>query len=386
MADPCVLLVGETYHNSNLFYKTRFLSNNMMVYLSQNDSTSIICNSNDLNLAQQNTHVQNVYSYSHFNYVHHIKKLGHKDLAFLMMIKDILDHHSIQQVTVPKDFPAFFANGLMKMGYPLNISCELFVKERSIKTEDEILWVEEVQHACEYAMDRAETIIRESIVRFGMLYYQNNELTTDKLKRSIEIALLEKDCLVFTTIVSCGKSSANPHYFENEIIRANEPILIDIFPFHRHNRYYSDMTRTFSKGSPNLRIIHMHESVQHAHEEVLKHVREGVTASQLYQVACNSFNRDGYNTLREQKPTEAMMDKGFIHSIGHGIGLDLHEPPFLFSQDIPLCAGNIITIEPGLYDPQQGGVRIEDIILVTQDGYRLLSNYHNNLIIPIQDQ
>ncbi|MDH4128167.1 MAG: Xaa-Pro peptidase family protein [Spirochaetota bacterium] len=381
MTENAILMVGESYNNSNLFYKTRFLSSIPFVYLSYKEMTIIVTPSAIWEQAKMEAQVSNVYSFSEFNYVKKIKIAGHKDLAFLLMLKEILDHFKITELTVPKDFPVFFANGLIKLGINIHIDCNLFVKERSIKNNQEILYIKETQSALEKGMKCAEDIIRQSIVKDDLLFYEGKVLLGSKLKKEIEITLLKEDCNLQDIIIACGKNSSDPHYHGDCDLKANEAIMIDIFPYSKRNRYYADMTRTFTKGNSHPQIHKMYKSVLKAQKRAIENVKDGVPANVIFQVACNSFKEDGFTTLQDQKPTEPMLTKGFLHSIGHGIGLNIHESPFLFSQEIKLNAGNIITVEPGLYDPDYGGIRIEDIVLVKEDGCEILTQYHNNFVI-----
>ncbi len=382
MSQKTILLVGDSYRNPNLFYKTHFLDATPFIYLYHEGVNKIITPASSWEQAKTEANVEEVYPFSQFNYVKKLKTYGHKDLAFVIMLKEILDYLRIKEVTVAKDFPVFYANGLTKLGIGLHIDCDLFVKERSIKNRQEIYWIKETQAALEKGMTAAEEMIREAKpIQDDSLVYRNEILTSGKLKSAIEIALLEENCCIFDTIVACGPNSADPHYSGESKIWANKPILIDIFPYHRQHRYFADMSRTFVKGKGDPQLYKMYDAVYEAQQMTISRIRPGILGSSLYQTACNSFKLKGYSTLKDQKPSEPLLNKGFIHSVGHGIGLEIHESPFLFSQDIELKVGNVITIEPGLYDPEYGGVRIEDLVLVTENGYELISQYHKQFII-----
>lgn len=376
-----ILMVGESYQNSNLYYKTNYLSSTPFVYLFHKDVASLIVPSTNWETAKRESNVSTIYPFSAFNYVKKIKSVGHKDLAFVLMLKDVLDNFKVSELTVPKDFPVFYANGLTKLGIQIHIDCNLYVKERSIKSANEIASIKETQKALEKGVAEAERIIRESDVKNGFLVFEGELLTTEILKRAIEISLLKENCHIFSTIVACGKNSADPHFEGDTPITSNQPILIDVFPYHRKNRYFADMSRTFIKGQGHPKIHKMYDAVLETQLAVIEKIRSGVPANYLYQVACDLFNKNGYLTLREQKPSEPMLCNGFVHSIGHGIGLDVHETPFLFSQNVELKEGNVITIEPGLYNPELGGIRIEDIVVVKEKGCEILTHYHKNFVI-----
>jgi Xaa-Pro aminopeptidase len=140
-------------------------------------------------------------------------------------------------------------------------------------------------------------------------------------------------------------------------------------------RYYADMTRTVVKGEPEKEIKERYEAVKHAQDAALAFVKDGITCKEVHNLVCDIFEERGYGTVRKRSK------KGFIHSTGHGVGLDLHENPKVGDNDYELRRGNVITIEPGLYDPEVGGVRLEDMVLVLKNGCENLTKFKKELII-----
>ncbi len=380
MENRSILIFDDSYQNTNLFYKTRFLSSVPFVYLYCNGIGNIISPVATA-MCIKKSKIKNIYSYQDFGYPKKVKLLKHKDWAFVMMLKEIMDYFKVKTITIPKNFPVFYASGLSKLGIKIIIDCKLFVKERSIKTDEEILFIRKTQKSLENTMSIVENMIKSSKIKNGFLMYDNSPLTSSKLKKAIELSLLKEDCHILETIIACGKNAANPHYIGENNIMANEPILIDMYPYHKENRYFSDMTRTLIKGGASKHIHKMYEAVLKTQQKVISEIKPGINGSYLYKTACECFREYGFPTLMDQKPYEPMMKYGFIHSIGHGLGLDVHESPQLFNQNIKLEPGNVIAIEPGLYDPEHGGIRIEDIILVTEKGYKNLTNYHKNFLV-----
>ncbi|MFW5935221.1 MAG: M24 family metallopeptidase, partial [Halolamina sp.] len=139
--------------------------------------------------------------------------------------------------------------------------------------------------------------------------------------------------------------------------------------------YHSDMTRTFVKGEASETVREWYELTQEAKEAAFDALEPGATGADVHAAACEVYEDAGYPTLRQDPATET----GYIHSTGHGIGLDVHEAPSLSPRGEELEAGQIVTIEPGLYDPEHGGVRIEDIAVVTEDGYENFTDYPESL-------
>jgi Xaa-Pro aminopeptidase len=133
------------------------------------------------------------------------------------------------------------------------------------------------------------------------------------------------------------------------------------------------MSRTFVRGRPSAEVIALHELVLDAHERACAAVRPGVTGAQLHGVACDVFEAAGHPTLRTRQPGETLRE-GFYYRLGHGVGLEVHEEPALGPTDAdPLLAGDVIAVEPGLFVPAVGGVGVEDLLLVTDDGAERLT-------------
>jgi Xaa-Pro aminopeptidase len=160
-------------------------------------------------------------------------------------------------------------------------------------------------------------------------------------------------------------------------VRAGESIIVDIFPRHKASRYHGDMTRTLCVGDPGEELAEWYQLTRRAYEAALETVEPGVTGGEVHDAACDVYEAAGIATLR----TDESAETGFIHSTGHGVGLDVHELPSVGPGGEELEPGHVITIEPGLYDPAVGGVRLEDLVVVTQDGYENLTEYPMQLTL-----
>jgi Xaa-Pro aminopeptidase len=161
-------------------------------------------------------------------------------------------------------------------------------------------------------------------------------------------------------------------------IKASEPIVIDLWPRDRETGCFADMTRTYVVGEPPAELVEWHRLVRQALEETTARTKAGVNGRDLMQLACDLFHEHGFPTQLHKQPGE-VLESGFFHGLGHGVGLEVHEPPALSRTGHDLVAGDVITLEPGLYRPGFGGVRLEDILLVTDDGAEVITRYPYDL-------
>ncbi len=278
-----------------------------------------------------------------------------------------------QEVAIADSLPVSLVDWLRTRGATLVPTASLY-PERHIKSPEEVEHIRAAHVKVQVAFRKIEAILRASDIDGEYLRYREELLTSERIKQEVELLLLA-DNLVFDEglIVSSGAQAAMPHHEGEGPLLANQTIICDLFPRDRTTNYYADMTRTYVKGTPSPRIEKMYDAVLRAQEEALASVRAGVSPETVHQAATATFEARGF---------EVASDVGFIHGTGHGLGLDVHERPSLRAgEDEPLVAGNVVTIEPGLYYPKEGGVRIEDVIVVTADGYENLTQYEKQLVI-----
>ncbi|WP_338729138.1 Xaa-Pro peptidase family protein [Haladaptatus sp. DJG-WS-42] len=291
---------------------------------------------------------------------------------------NFLDSHDVSSVLVPTDFPLGHGDGLRGQGVEVTADDDDVLRDiRAVKLPQEIAHVRAAQKANEQAMKTAETLISEASVEDGVLYHEGEPLTSERVRQEIELTLLRHGCALDETIVACGVDAADPHDRGSGPLLAEESIIVDIFPRGKESKYFADMTRTFVKGTPSDELQAWYDVTDVALEAALDAVKPGATGKEVHDVVCDIYEEAGYPTLRADDTTEV----GFIHSTGHGVGLDIHEMPSVSPRGEELKPGHIITIEPGLYDPDVGGVRIEDIIVVTEDGYENLTDYPKTFVL-----
>lgn len=282
----------------------------------------------------------------------------------------LLVRKGIRSVSVGGTFPLGVADTLREFGISVQVSPGPLFPRRRKKTEQEVRYIAAVQRAAVRAMKTAIRAIHESGVDpKGYLVREGRRVRSEDIRRIIDASLLAHDCVAPDTIVAGGVQGADPHERGHGPLRAAQPIVIDIFPRHTVTGYWGDITRTVFKGSPHPEQIRMYKAVAAAQKAAIGEVRAGITVKRVHQTAQRVLSAHGFETTVKNGWGE-----GFIHSTGHGVGLDIHEGPSINLSSTRLRIGDVITIEPGLYYKQWGGVRIEDTVEVTAVGARLLAH------------
>ncbi|MFB6105753.1 MAG: M24 family metallopeptidase [Halobacteriaceae archaeon] len=279
--------------------------------------------------------------------------------------------YGVDSLAVPARFPLWTADGLRGADVAVTPDAHDHVADaRAVKADEEVAAIRETQRANQAAMAAAEDLLAGADVVDGVLHHEGEALTSERVREEIEVSLVREGCGLDETIVSCGADAAVPHERGSGPLRADETVIVDIFP-RGEAGYYGDMTRTFVKGTPGDAARAFYEATERAFEAALDALGPGVTGAAVHDAVCDVYEDAGHATLRSDDRTET----GFIHSTGHGVGLDVHESPRLAADGERLRPGHVVTVEPGLYDPEVGGVRTEDLVVVTEDGYENLTDY-----------
>jgi Xaa-Pro aminopeptidase len=280
----------------------------------------------------------------------------------------------VDHAVVPPSFPLGHADHLRANGVEVTVERDLFDNRRRAKTSTEIAGIRRAQRACEAALDASRELLRRAQANGAGLEVDGEPLTCERIKRVIEDVFADHDVEGSDMIVSHGPQTAVGHNMGSGQIAPNEPIVFDLFPRDRTTGCYSDMTRTYVVGDPSDEIKEWYALVKRALETSTAGVRPGVNGRTLFELVCEQFHEAGYKTQLNKEPGEVLED-GFFHSLGHGVGLEVHELPSMGRSGQDLVPGDVITIEPGLYRSGYGGLRLEDIVLVTEDGYEVLTQY-----------
>ncbi|MET0261622.1 MAG: Xaa-Pro peptidase family protein [Rariglobus sp.] len=279
-------------------------------------------------------------------------------------------HYKLRAFDVSNDFPTGLADKLRALGLKLTPVPSLF-PEREIKTTAEAAALREGNRCSAAGIAAAENLLRKSKIKAGKLVLDGKPLTSERLKIAIEIACLEAGALSIDTIAAGGDQACDPHERGHGPLRANELIVVDVFPRVSATGFHGDMTRTFLKGRASEKQQHLVAAVRTAQLSALDVIRAGVNGRHVHQQCLNVFERHGFETKRTPKGSV-----GFFHGTGHGLGLEVHEAPRMSSVDYILKKGSVVTVEPGLYYPGLGGCRIEDVVQVTDGKPKMLSSFH----------
>lgn len=240
--------------------------------------------------------------------------------------------------------------------------------ERAVKSAAEIRKIADAQQAAVIAMRKAvELIAGTDIDSSGALRARGKVLTCEHVKTVIQEVLVAHNCICRDLIVSCGPRTAVPHERGTGPMRAGEPIIMDIFPQHLETGYWGDLTRTLVRGKASPVLERMYQAVKAAQTAALGILKAGINGSTVHREAVKEFEKRGF-----RNQVLKGMQAGFIHGTGHGVGLTIHESPALGFAPVRLRSGNVVTVEPGLYYPDIGGIRIEDTVVVTAGGWRYL--------------
>ncbi|MFU8849235.1 MAG: M24 family metallopeptidase [Opitutales bacterium] len=278
---------------------------------------------------------------------------------------------AVKKIEVPENFPAAHYALLYEAGYSVTVKRGMFFPKRLKKSDAEARAIRQGNAASAAGIRKAEQVLRESAIEGDRLLYQGKVLTSERLRTLIDQTCLEKGAVAKNTIVAGGRQACDPHECGYGPLRPNELIIIDVFPRLQKTGYHGDMTRTFLKGRATPEQRALVRAVQGAQAAALAAIHAGAKAHLVHGEVEKYFEENGYRTERRGERFT-----GFIHSTGHGLGLEVHEPPRISPAKLKLKAGHVLTVEPGLYYPQIGGCRIEDVVRVTESGYEKLSKMH----------
>lgn len=386
--DPAlpILFFGNSYHYPDIYRSTGFLAPDPIIALEHGDERVILASPLEQGRAEKESRATSVRSLMDFGYRELSAQGLDGDEVVAVVMQRFLSERGVARVLVPRYFPVGVADQLRAQGIALEIVRDLDARRR-IKRPDEIAWLETAQRATEEAWAAGVDALRRATVGPDrVLHLDGSVFTAERLRAIVEQELLARDCQTpEKTITAPGPQAADPHETGHGPLHANESIVMDIYPQHS-SRYWADMTRTVSKGAPPDEIVRMYEIVKRAQDEAIAMLRPGVTGKEIHERVEDIIFEAGYDTLRpgpKHRPDDPAI-RGFFHGTGHGVGLEIHELPSIGRGKwgmVPLEPGDVVTIEPGIYDPAIGGVRLEDMLVVTADGARDLTKAPRDLVL-----
>ena len=365
-----MLFVGDSVCDSDMYYLSHFLTSDRFTLLTQ-ERISLLVSSMERGRASKESTADDVISTSEYGIRERLSACSKPDEAYMQVLLEFLRDRGVNRLGVPTRFPAGLYCHLAEH-LDVSILESPVSRWRAVKSPIEIAAIRTVQQACEKAMLRALQLIAGSEPRGEQLYRQGQPLTSEQVRSSIEVSLLKEGCEAVDTIVAGGLAGADPHARGAGVLPANAPIVIDIFPRSKSSRYFADMTRTVLKGEASLQVREIYEAVLQAQNIGISAVRAGESGKEVHSRVSEVFRECGYPDVESC---------GFTHSTGHGVGLEIHERPSLGVSGEILEAGQVVTVEPGLYFPDIGGVRLEDLVVVREGSCENLTHFERRLVL-----
>jgi Xaa-Pro aminopeptidase len=379
-----LLFYADGYKFPDVYHATRLLTPDPIIALEGPEYLVVVANSLEEGRARKESRATEVINTNDLG-AQELMSRGLVGADFnATLIKRLLDQRRIRRVAVAPYFPLAVGDKLREMGIELVVANELRERRRA-KRPDEIDAIAAAQRATEESWREGVDAIRRAATRAdGTLELDGGDFTAERLRAIVESALLDRGYASDGAICAPGPQAADPHQIGTGPLRAREPIVMDIFPQHKVSRYWADMTRTVSKGEPPAEIRKMYGVVMKAQDAGIAALRPGITGREVHELVEDVIWKAGYDTLRpgqKRDPTDRT-PRGFIHGTGHGVGLEIHEAPDVTRSGVkPLIVGDVVTIEPGIYDPALGGVRLEDMLVITERGARNLTQAPRELVV-----
>jgi Xaa-Pro aminopeptidase len=382
-----LLFYSESFSSANMYYLTGFLAPDPFIFLKKvGEDPILIVSQLELARAKKESRVKDVRSYFDYDFMSIVRSASDWREGVMNFIASATKRElgAEGSICVPPNLSVILADSLRKAGLKVKPVFDVVEKARETKEREEIDAVASVQKSVEEATGKVIDLIAAADPGpKGNLYFRENGkkrlLTVGKLRSVLDHAFVDRGCVDENdSIIACGRYGAMGHYFgkPKDVLKANETVVLDIFPKNAASRYFSDMTRTVVKGRAPKEIGKMFETVLQVRGAALDAIKAGVVGKDIQNLSYDIFEKAGYQTIRGGK----QVVKGYNHSLGHGVGLEVHEGPGMGELSrFPLEEHNIVTVEPGLYDPKIGGVRIEDIVEVTKKGCRDLTEMEINL-------
>ena len=379
-----LLFYADGYKFPDVYHVTRFLAPDPIIVLEQNGEVIIVVNSLEEGRARKESRAREVFNIDDFGAKEFAKTATSREELDAEVIELFLGSRGVRRVAVGTYFPLGMAERLRANGLELVVDRELSERRRA-KRPDEIAALEATQRATEDAWAKGVDALKRATVRKdGTLELDGETFTAERLRAVVETRLLELGCVSEGAIIAPGKQAADPHLIGSGPLRAGEAIVMDIFPQHKTTRYWADMTRTVSKGEPPAEITKLYEITRRAQDVGIKALRPGITGREVHELVEDVIWDAGYDTLRpgQQRSSTNGPPRGFIHGTGHGVGLEIHEMPTVGrAGTTPLAPGDVVTVEPGIYLPELGGVRLEDMLVITETGSRNLTRAPRQLVV-----
>lgn len=367
------LIVAASEHDPDMLYATRFFVPDPFIFLEQNGKRTIVLSDLEIDRARKQAQADEIVSLSKFE--RELQGPRKKAPPFEKVMSHFLRTRGVRSAVVPANFPLGYANELARQKIRVRATNGLFWPEREAKSEAELKEMRRALAITEKGLARAMEVLAASKIGLGKkLTWSGRTLTSEILRAEIDSAVLRAGGLPANTIVAGGDQACDPHERGFGPLKGDSLIILDIFPRDARSGYYGDMTRTVVRGRASEEQRRLWEAVREGQALALKKMKPGVDGLKLHNEVKQLFADRGF-------PTEVRDGRqvGFFHGTGHGLGLEIHEFPRF--QKTVFKPGQVLTVEPGLYYPGIGGARLEDVVVLTKTGTRLLSHFEKRLEI-----
>jgi Xaa-Pro aminopeptidase len=357
-----------------MLYATRFRAPDPFVFVESQGRTAILLSDLEVDRGRREAVVDEVVSYSHLE--RELPDTRKQKPAFVKVVARFLKQRGARQVVVPADFPLGLASALKTERIGVQPADGPLWPQRQVKSPEEIKALQAALRIAEAGMARGHEVLRAARIRkSGQLFWGGRVLSAEALRMEMEIAVVRAGGEARgDTIVACGEMACDPHERGRGPLAANQLIILDIFPRDSRSGFFGDLTRTVVRGKASDAQRRLWETCLEGQRRALRALRAGAKGGKIHEEIKTYFKTRGY-------PTEIQEGRwqGFFHGTGHGLGLEIHEEPRFGAATFR--AGQVFTVEPGIYWPGTGGVRHEDVVVITRGGHELLSDFPKQLEI-----
>jgi Xaa-Pro aminopeptidase len=377
---PDVLIVADTIRSPELRHEVPLTVPDAFFYLEQNGTKHVVAPSMELVRLPEVAPELVGHPFEEYGIDQLFREGKTLEQAQLEVLLRACRALGVERAVVPAEFPVREADHLRANGIELTPDKTFFDGRRRSKNDAELAGIRRAQRAAEAGMAEGIELLRRAEARDGGLVVDSEPLTCELIKQHIERAFGEHGAMaVDEFIVSHGPQTAIGHEMGHGPIAPGEIVMFDVFPRDRESACFADMTRTFVvAGEPDDELREYHRLCKEALDRCVDAIRPGLHGKDLHRMVCEFFHEHGYPT-QLHKPDGQVLDSGFYHATGHGVGLEVHEKPNIGRSGDEFVAGDVLAIEPGLYRPGYGGLRLEDLVLVTEDGAEVLTDFPYDL-------
>ncbi len=376
---PDVLIYGDTVRHAELRHELPLVVPDAFLYAEVGSSRHVVVSSLEASRVAALGGGLDVHPFEEFGFDELRASGAEYGEALLEVASRGCRSLGIERAAVPGDFPVELADRLRANGIELEVDRRLFDDRRRVKSQAEMAGIRRAQVAAEAGMRAAAELLRRAEPEADGLLADGEPLTCERIKLAIRDAVAGAGANAGDDlIVSHGGQTAVGHEMGFGPIGSGEPVIIDLWPRDPASACHADMTRTFVVGEVPGELRRYHELTLESLTRAREAVRAGVAGREVHRISCEPYEQAGIPTQLTKKPGQ-VLEEGFYHSLGHGVGLEVHEAPALGRAPDVLIAGDVITLEPGCYRPGFGGCRLEDIVLVTDDGAEVLTDFPYDL-------